>query len=189
MKILKMSFLMLLIFTLIAGIIYPVIVTGLGMILFNEKINGSLIYRNGVYLGSELIGQNFEKPEFFHGRPSAVNYNPEGSGAANMGATNKNFMEDVKNRAAVLRKDNSLSDSILLPPDIVFASGSGLDPHISIEAAKLQAKRISSVRKIDNSVVLDIINSHAEKQFYFYGNSYVNVLKMNLALSDKGELK
>jgi K+-transporting ATPase ATPase C chain len=189
MKQLKISIIMLFIFTVITGVIYPVFVTGLGRILFNEKINGSLKFKNGVYTGSELIGQSFEKPEFFHGRPSSVNYNPEGSGASNMGPTNKKFAEDVKNRIAAVKKENSLSDSTLLPPDIVFASGSGLDPHISVEAAKLQTERISSARKIDNSAVLDIINSYTEKQFYFYGNSYVNVLKMNLALADKGELK
>lgn len=189
MKQLKISILMLFIFTVITGGIYPLLITGIGMVFFQGKINGSLIEKNGSVIGSELIGQKFEKPEFFQGRPSAVNYDAAGSGGSNYGPTNKKFIEEVKNRTVKIRKDFNLSDKISLPSDFIFASGSGLDPHISIKSAMIQADRIAAVRKIDKSIVENIINSNRIKQYYFGGLPYVNVLKMNIDLIDKGNLK
>ena len=189
MKQLRISILMLLIFTVLTGVIYPMVITGIGKVLFRNEINGSMIRRDGIITGSSLIGQKFEKPEFFHGRPSAVDYDAGGSGGSNMGPTNNKFIEDVKTRAALLRKDFSLSDSAVLPSDLLFASGSGLDPHISVEAATLQAGRIAEERKIDKRKILELIKSNSERQLYFYGCRYVNVLKLNSALADKGDLR
>ena len=189
MKQLKTSILILLIFTLLTGVIYPLAVTGIGRVLFKAKIDGSLIVKDGTLKGSSLIGQKFEKPEFFQGRPSAVNYDAGGSGGSNLGPTNSKQINGIKARADQVRKDFNLSDKKLLPPDFVFTSGSGLDPHISIESAKIQAERIASARKIDKSVLYDIINSNSERQLYFYGNSFVNVLKLNIALIEEGDAK
>lgn len=189
MKQLKIPVLMLLIFTVLTGIIYPALVMGIGQVFFRDKVNGNIIVKNGIVIGSELLGQKFERAEFFHGRPSAVNYDAAGSGGSNMGPTNKKFIEEVKNRAVQARKDFNLSGDISLPSDLLFASGSGLDPHISIESAMLQAGRIAVVRKVDSSVIKDIIILNTEKQLVFYGNSYVNVLRLNLAINEKGNLQ
>ncbi len=189
MKQLKISILMLIVFTMLTGVIYPALITGAGRIFFNTKIDGSLIIKKGTVKGSTLIGQKFEKPEFFHGRPSAVNYDSAGSGGSNLGPTNKKLIDGVKARVDQIRKDFIISGKNTLPSDFIFMSGSGLDPHISIESAMLQVERIASARKIDKSIITDIINLNHEKQFFFYGSSYVNVLKMNLAIMDKGELK
>jgi potassium-transporting ATPase KdpC subunit len=189
MKQMKTAVLMLLIFTFLTGFIYPLLVTGIGQVFFRNKINGSLIVKNGTVAGSELIGQRFEKAEFFHGRPSAVYYDAARSGGSNMGPTNRKFIEELKNRNAQVRKDFNLSGNVYIPPEMLFASGSGLDPHISVEAAMLQTEKISAARKVDSSVIMDIIKTNTEKQLIFYGNSYVNVLKLNLALNEKGNLK
>ena len=189
MKQLKISILMLLVFTLLTGVIYPVVITGIGRVLFKAKADGSLLVKDGIVQGSALIGQKFEKPEFFQGRPSAVNYDAGGSGGSNLGPTNKKLIDGIKSRAGLVRKDFNMSEKTAIPSDFIFASGSGLDPHISIESAKIQAERIASVRKIDKSVINGIINSNAERQLYFYGNSFVNVLKLNMALIEKGDAK
>jgi len=189
MKQLKISILMLLVFTVITGGIYPLLITGIGMVLFPEKINSSLILKNGTVIGSELIGQKFEKPEFFQGRPSAVNYDSASSGGSNYGPTNKKFIDEAKSRAVQIRKNYNLAENYPIPPDLIFTSGSGLDPHISIEAAKLQADKIASSRKIDKSIIEKIINANIVKQYYFGGLSHVNVLKLNMDLVDRGILK
>ena len=180
---------MLLIYTVLTGALYPVLVTGIGYVFFRDKINGSLVTIKGSVKGSELIGQKFERPEYFHGRPSAVNYDAGGSSGSNLGASNAKLVIDVKNRVARIRKDFNIPDSSHYPSDFIFASGSGLDPHISIESARLQAERVASIRKIDKSIIDDIIDSNTERQLYIYGNYFVNVLKLNLALADKGEMK
>ena len=189
MKQIKISVIMLVIFTAVTGGIYPLLITGIGQVFFSEKINGSLIERNGSIIGSELIGQKFERPGFFHGRPSAVQYDAAGSGGSNLGPANKNFAEIVKNRFLQIKKDYMLSDITAIPSDFLFSSGSGLDPHISIETAMLQADKIAAARKIDKSIIIEIINKNCENRFYFPDDSYVNVLKLNLALIDNGDVK
>lgn len=189
MKQMKISILMLLIFTILTGVIYPVLITGIGCTLFKEKTDGSLIIKNGTVIGSSLIGQKFEKPGYFQGRPSAVSYDAGGSGGSNLGPTNKKLINIVAARAEQVKKDFEVSSDVSLPPDFIFASGSGLDPHISIESAKLQVLKIASVRKMDKSVIDEIINSLSERQLYIYGNRYVNVLKLNTALDRKGGVK
>jgi K+-transporting ATPase ATPase C chain len=146
MKQLKTSLLMLFTFTILTGVLYPGLITGVGLNFFTEKIYGSLMVKNGTVIGSELIGQNFKKPGFFHGRPSAVNYDAAGSGGSNLGLTNKKHSDEVKIRSNQIRQDFNLSDKEELPSDLLFASGSGLDPHISIDSAFLQADKISSAK-------------------------------------------
>jgi len=189
MKQLKISIIMLMVFTVITGLVYPVLITGIGKVLFTEKVNGSLILKNGSIIGSTLIGQKFEKPEFFQGRPSAVNYDAGGSGGSNFGPANKKFTDQVKTRAEQVRADFNVPSKTQLPSEFIFSSGSGLDPHISTGAAMLQAEKIALVRKVDKSLIENIIKSNAEKQMYFYGSSFVNVLKLNLALLDRGTAK
>ncbi|PKL73294.1 MAG: potassium-transporting ATPase subunit C [Methanobacteriales archaeon HGW-Methanobacteriales-2] len=182
MKQLKTSLLMLCTFTIITGVLYPGLISGIGLNFFNEKIYGSLMVKNGTVIGSKLIGQNFEKPGFFHGRPSAVNYDAAGSGGSNLGLTNKKYSDKIKIRADQMRQDFNLSDKAALPSDLLFASGSGLDPHISIDSAFLQVDKISSAKNIDKMRVINIIELNAERQLPFYGNRFVNVLKLNAAL-------
>lgn len=188
MKQLRISVLILLLFTLFCGVVYPFFVTGIGMALFPEKAGGSLIVKNGTVKGSSLIGQAFTKPEYFHGRPSAVNYDSTLSGGSNLGPTNRKLIESVKERAASIRKEYGINEDELIPSDLLFASGSGLDPHISVESAKLQAGRVASSRKIEISRVYDLIESYKERQLAFYGRSYVNIVRINMALDD-GEVK
>lgn len=182
MKQLKTSILMLFTFTVLTGVIYPGFITGIGLDFFNEKINGSLLVKNGSIIGSELIGQNFMKPGFFHGRPSAVNYDAAGSGGRNLGPTNKKLLDSVKTRVDQIRKDFNLQDKSALPSDFVSASGSGLDPHISVDSALLQAERIALSRNIEKTQVVNIIESHRERQLPFYGDRFVNVLILNADL-------
>lgn len=184
MKSLITSIKMLLFFTLLTGVIYPLLISGIGRVLFQPETEGSLILKDGAVIGSSLIGQKFEKPEFFHGRPSAVDYNAAGSGGSNFSQTNKIFIDRAINRAEQVLK---VSQGKTLPADFIFASGSGLDPDISIEAAEIQVDRISSARNMDKSEIESIIKSNSERQLYFYGSYHVNVLKLNLALNKKGD--
>lgn len=182
MKHLKISLLMLLVFTLLCGVVYPLAVTGIGAAVFPWKSGGSLIVEKGSVKGSALIGQNFTRPEYFHGRPSAVNYDSALSGASNLGPTNKKLIDSVRGRAVALRGENGLDDKSPLPDDLLFASGSGLDPHISVESAKLQSARIAAARKIESAAVNSLIDKYTERQLPFYGRTYVNVMKLNMAL-------
>ncbi len=180
---------MLLIFTVLTGILYPAIITGAGYLLFPDKINGSLIKKNGSVTGSLLIGQKFESARYFHGRPSASDYDSSASGGSNLGPSNKKLISKVKERTALIIKEYNLPENRHIPSDMIFSSGSGLDPHISIESAYLQSDIIASARKIDRSVIEKIISSNTEKQLYIYGNSFVNVLKLNTDLDRSGEMK
>lgn len=189
MKQFKTPVLMLLIFTVLTGIIYPALVTGAGYLFFPYKINGSLITKNGSVTGSELIGQKFTSAQYFHGRPSAADYDSSASGGSNLGPSNKKLIAEVKERVSRIRKEFNLSENSHIPSDMLFSSGSGLDPNISTESAYLQAERISTVRKIDRSLVEKIIVSNTDKQLFMYGISFVNVLKLNSDLDRTGEKK
>lgn len=182
MKQLKTSVLMILVFTVLCGLAYPLVITGIGAVAFPLHSGGSLIVENGSLKGSALIGQSFTGPGYFHGRPSAVNYDSSLSGASNLGPTNQKLIDAVKERAAAARKENGLDDEVPVPDDLIFASGSGLDPHISVDSAKLQAGRIAAARKIEVSEVTALIDKHIERQLPFYGKSFVNVLKLNITL-------
>lgn len=179
---------MLLFLTVLTGLIYPLAVTGLAQLFFPDQANGSLIGQDGKVLGSKLIGQYFDKPEYFWSRPSATTpfpYNAAASGGSNLGPTNPVLLEAVKARVAALRAIDPGNDSPI-PVDLVTASGSGLDPHISPAAAQYQIRRVARVRGIDEAAVRDLVLHHTHgRQLGFLGEPRVNVLLLNLALDEK----
>lgn len=176
---------MLLLLTLLTGLVYPLAVTGLAQLLFPNQANGSLIVRDGKVIGSRLIGQYFDRPEYFWSRPSATApfpYNAAASAGSNLGPTNPALIEAVKARVAALRAADPGNDSPI-PVDLVTASGSGLDPHISPAAVLYQAKRVAHARSLDEAVVRNLIADHTEeRQLRLLGERRVNVLRLNLAL-------
>lgn len=176
----------LLAFTLITGFIYPLFITGVAQIFFPHKANGSLIKINGVITGSELIGQKFDSNAYFCSRPSANNYNPLPSGGSNYGPTNSKLKKQVLERKAAFISANMLKDTINIPPEMLFASASGLDPHISPRAALLQVNRIAKVRKLNGAQktqLVNLIRETTEKpQMGIFGEERVNVLLLNLEL-------
>ena len=182
---LKTAMLLFVGFTLLTGLVYPLLMTGIIQIALPEQASGSLIVMNGKIVGSELIGQNFTSPSYFHGRPSAVNYAGNGSGASNFGPTNKNLMEQVSQRISEIRTENNLSSNATVPSELVLTSGSGLDPHISMEGAMLQVPRVAVARGIPESEVKVLVYQHIEPaQFGIMGQERVNVLNLNLALDE-----
>jgi len=180
---LKTAMLLFIAFSLLTGLIYPLLMTGIIQIAMPEPASGSLIVMNGKIVGSELIGQNFTSPGYFHGRPSAVNYAGNGSGASNFGPTSANLMAQVSRRISEVRRENNLSSNATVPGELVLASGSGLDPHISMEGAMLQVPRVAVARGIPESEVKVLVYQHIEPaQFGIMGQERVNVLNLNLAL-------
>ena len=183
---LRLSFLFVVVFTVITGFAYPLIVTLLGQALFPRQANGSLIVVNGKKVGSELIGQPFDDPKYFWGRPSATTpyaYNAASSGGSNSGPTNPDFINTVKSRIDALKKaDPDMADAPV-PMDLVTASGSGLDPHISPAGAEYQVARVAKARKLDPQKVRELVAQNTQGRFLgFIGDPGVNVLKLNLAL-------
>jgi K+-transporting ATPase ATPase C chain len=178
---------MLLALTLLTGVMYPLIVTGLAQIIFPQQANGSLIVRDGKVIGSELIGQYFDDPKYIWSRPSATSpfpYNAAASSGSNLGPTNPVLIEAVNTRVAALRAADPGNEAPV-PVDLVTASGSGLDPHISPAAALYQAKRVARARGLDENQVKGLIARHTEgRQFGILGERRVNVLKLNLALDE-----
>ena len=179
---------MLLLSTLLFGIAYPLGMTSACKILFPEQVEGSLLSKDGKIVGSALIGQNFTKPEYFWGRPSATAerpYNASASMGSNFSIGNPALHEAVAQRLKALH-DADPKNKAPVPVDLVTASGSGLDPHISPAAARYQAKRIAMARDIKHKEVIELINENIEKPtFGFIGEPRVNVLKLNLALDQK----
>ncbi len=183
---LKPAVMMLLLLTLLTGVIYPALVTVFAQIFYAEKANGSLIKdQQGNFLGSILIGQSFSDPKYFWGRPSATSpysYNAGASSGSNLGPTNPALVDAVKARITALQAvdpDNKTS----VPVDLITASGSGLDPHISLAAADYQINRIAKVRMIDPGKLRESVKLHTEtRQLGLLGEPRVNVLELNLAL-------
>ena len=188
---LRPAFFMLLILTLITGVIYPLVVTGIAQVVFPSRANGSLIMADGKAAGSELIGQQFDAPEYFWGRISATGafaynaFNAEalaGSSGSNYGPMNQALLDMVQARVDALHAadpDNTLP----IPVDLVTASGSGLDPHISVAAALYQVHRVAAARGLSDADVQSLVDKYTEgRQFGFLGEPRVNVLKLNLAL-------
>lgn len=184
MKDLKPAILMVVVFTIICGCIYPAVVTGIASAVFPKQATGSLITdRSGHEIGSSLIGQPFSDPKYFWPRPSATpefGYNPRGSGGSNAGPTNPSYLKTVEGRVKTLR-DTGITDPI--PADLVQASASGLDPHISPEGAKVQIPRVARARGMSVEMLTRLVDAHAEdRQLGFLGEPRVNVLALNLAL-------
>jgi K+-transporting ATPase ATPase C chain len=185
LKELKPALVMLLALTVVTGVAYPLLVTGIAQGLFPDTANGSLIERDGKTVGSELIGQAFTDPKYFWGRPSTtgpVPYNAAASSGSNQGPLNPALEEAVKGRIAAL-KDADPSQTAPIPVDLVTASGSGLDPHISSAAAAWQAPRIARLRGMSLGSVRGLVEKHTDgRQFGVLGEARVNVLRLNLAL-------
>ena len=182
------AFLALIVFTVICGFIYPFVVTGVAQVAWNDKANGSLIKKDGVLVGSSLIGQNFSDPKYFHPRPSAAGTGYDGlaSSFSNLGPTNPDFLSSVQDRVAAYREENNLPDSQDVPVDAVTASASGLDPDISVANAKLQAARVAAARGMSVDDVMALVNKYTNgRQWGFLGEPGVNVVELNLALDGK----
>jgi len=177
---------LLLVMTLLIGIAYPLAVTGLAKVIFPKQADGSLLNKDGNPIGSVLIGQNFSAPRYFHSRPSAAGqdgYDAANSSGSNKGPTNKVFLDQVAQRAEDIRSENGLSSNTPIPGDLITASASGLDPHISPDAARIQVARVARIRNLSEEKVRGLVNKYTEdRQMGFLGEPRVNVLKLNLAL-------
>jgi K+-transporting ATPase ATPase C chain len=176
---------MLLFMTLLTGVAYPLLVTGIAQVAFPRQANGSLIEKDGKVLGSSLIGQPFSDPKYFWSRASATSpmpYNGASSSGSNQGPTNPALKEAVEGRVKALR-DAGGDAAKPIPVDLVTASGSGLDPHISPAAAEYQAARVAKARNLPEARVQELVAQHTEgRQLGFLGEPRVNVLRLNLAL-------
>jgi K+-transporting ATPase ATPase C chain len=184
MKDIRPAILMLLLFTVICGGIYPLVVTGIAQAVFPKQANGSLITdKSGKELGSALIGQPFSDPKYFWPRPSAstdFGYNPMGSGGSNSGPTNPDFIKTVGERVKALRDTGVIG---AIPADLVLASASGLDPHITPESARLQVARVAKARGVsEDSLMKAVAQATEDRQMGFLGEPRVNVLLLNLGL-------
>jgi potassium-transporting ATPase KdpC subunit len=181
----------LVVMTILTGIIYPLLMTGVAQLSYPSKANGSLIMRDGKLIGSDLIGQNFDSTVYFWSRPSAIGYNPIPSGASNYGPTSDTLKKQVNARRISFAAKNSLTDINSIPKEMIFASGSGLDPHISPEAALMQLNRVVASRKLNatqKQKVEQLISSLTEElQFSIFGERKINVFKLNLALDNMRE--
>ena len=171
---------------------YPVLVWGIGQAAFKDKANGSLITdASGAVRGSSLIGQGFTGEKYFHPRPSAAGangYDAASSGGSNLGPTSQKLHDQIKERITAYRTTNGLAESASVPADAVTASGSGLDPHISLNNAALQSARVAKVRGLDPAKVKELITAHTDgASLGFLGEPGVNVLQLNLALDSLGE--
>lgn len=171
--------------TLLTGLVYPFAVTGLARLAFPDQAAGSLLRQGGKTVGSALIGQNFSDPRYIWGRPSATApqpYNASSSGGSNLGPLNPAQIDAVKGRIEALRAADP-DNSAPIPVDLVTASASGLDPHLSIAGARFQAARVARARKLPLPVVQQVIEAHSEGPLFgFLGEPRVNVLRLNLAL-------
>jgi len=181
---LKTSFRVLIALTILTGVVYPLLMTGVAQLAFHEEANGSLIKQEGKLRGSALVGQSFQSPANFWSRPSATGYNPLPSSGTNLGPTSAALTSQVAERNALL---DSVHGGQPIPADLLYASGSGLDPHISPAAAVYQADRVSAARGLDRESVIALIEHHTEgRTLGFLGEPRVNVLLLNLALDSLG---
>jgi K+-transporting ATPase ATPase C chain len=183
------AFRVLLVFTLITGAAYPLLVTAIARLVFPEQANGSLIQSGDKVVGSALIGQPFSDPKYFWSRPSAtapMRYNGGSSSGSNQGPTNPALKEAVEGRVKALREAGA-NPTQNVPVDLVTASGSGLDPHISPAAAEYQIARVAKTRNLSEDSIRKLVVDHTEpRQFALLGEPRVNVLKLNLALDGAG---
>jgi K+-transporting ATPase ATPase C chain len=190
---LRPAIVMLFLLTLITGVIYPLAVTGIAQVIFPHQANGSLIIKDGKAVGSELIGQQFDDPKYFWGRLSATGtfaynaFNAEdltASSGSNYGPLNQALLDAVQARVDALRASDP-ANTAPIPVDLVTASGSGLDPHISVAAALYQIHRVAQARGLSDEEVQALVNEHTQgRQFGFLGEPTVNVLELNLVLDE-----
>jgi K+-transporting ATPase ATPase C chain len=174
--------------TVLLGVVYPLVVTGLAQALFHDKANGQLIVRNGKVVGSRIIGQAFSSAGYFRSRPSAAGtgYDAANSGGTNLGPTNRKLVESVKAAVDAARAENPSAAVPAVPIDLVTSSASGLDPHISPAAAEFQVPRVARERRVAEDEIRRIVAEHTTgRQLGFLGEPVVNVLEVNLALDDR----
>jgi K+-transporting ATPase ATPase C chain len=178
----------LIVLTILTGIIYPLVMTGTAQIIYHSKANGSLITNDGKVIGSELIGQNFDSTIYFWSRPSVIGYNPVPSGASNYGPASDTLRKLATSRLDMFALANSVAHKPAIPKEMIYASGSGLDPHISQEAALLQVDRVSDARHLSTTQKENLIEKIKEltdtPQFLILGQERVNVLKLNIELNE-----
>jgi potassium-transporting ATPase KdpC subunit len=172
---------------ILLGIIYPLVMTGISELVFPAQANGSIVYRNGVAVGSDIIGQLWTKPQYFHGRPSAAGngYDPTSTGGTNLGPTSKKLIDATAATIKALKKDNPTSTSAI-PMDLVTSSASGIDPDISPDAAYYQVARVAKARGLSVNTVRALVDAHiSSRMLGFLGEPHVNVMQLNLALDDQ----
>ncbi len=175
--------------TVLCGIVYPLVVTGISQVAFPSRADGSLVKRDGVVVGSRLIGQSFTSPRYFHPRPSAAGdgYDATSSSASNLGPSNEVLLKDVRDRIAAYRTANGLAPGSSVPVEAVTSSGSGLDPHISKADARIQAARVARARSLPVAKVLELVDENTDgRSLGVFGEPGVNVLELNLALDGAG---
>lgn len=177
MKQLRQAVILLILFTIILGFAYPMLITGIAQLAFKKQADGSLIEINGRIIGSELIGQPFASERYFHSRPSAVNDDAANSGGSNLGPLNNSLKDAIRERIAALGIKT-------IPSDLVTASASGLDPHISVESAMIQVSRVAKARGLSDASVKAVVEKQIER--FPFSDPIVNVLKLNLVLDNKG---
>jgi potassium-transporting ATPase KdpC subunit len=182
----KVSLLTMLTLLILLGGIYPVLVWGIAQVIFSDKANGSLIELQGKTVGSSFLAQSFSSPQYFHPRPSAageIGYDGSSSGGSNLGPLSQKLNDQIKERVDKYREENQIPAGILVPADAVTASGSGLDPHISLKNAYLQTTRVAKARGMSDAQVKEAIGQAIDPpSLGFLGEPGVNVLKLNLAL-------
>ena len=187
LTIIRTSVTVLALFTVLTGALYPLLVTGIAQVLFPLQAGGSIIMRDGMPAGSALVGQHFEGPGYFRGRPSATRphpYNAASSSASNLSQGNPALIKRVQESASLLKAAHR-DGNRQIPADLVTSSGSGLDPHISPAAAGYQIRRVAEERGLDEAVVRSVVDRHTEeRQFGILGEPRVNVLKLNLSLDE-----
>jgi len=180
------AFLMTIATTVLLGVLYPLVVTGLARVLFPDQANGQILFRDGEAIGSRIIGQQFTSAKYFHSRPSAAGngYDAANSGGTNYASTNRKLIERVQTDAATLRPEHP---DQLIPVDLITTSASGLDPEISPAAAEFQVSRIARERGLPESFIRDLVRAHTrQRDLGLFGEPRVNVLELKLALDHAG---